>query len=230
MASYRDSVAKVRAMKKELATYYMEMTPYERRKIEEAIEGEINRARPQVVQGALQEWNAALANHKAVGRAVDEAKRKEAQRWQPDRLNMEFQLARAAFDRSQSVAEAQREYQKALDSNDPAKMRAYSEVFSGAQNKFRDDRLPAHRLAVEASRKAAELQTTPEITAALERGAEVTRQIVELQTEIGAMVSEVGGDSAVVRVLNQAHVHTQYNEDRGGWETSVEIQEAEAVR
>jgi hypothetical protein len=229
MTGYRDSVVKIRAMKKELNTYYMEMTPRERRKIEEAIESEVNRARPVIVQGALQEWQQALSSHKAAGRAVDEARRKEAQRWQPDRLNMELQLARMAFDRSSSAQEAQAEYQRALESNDPAKMRAYSEVFSGALNKFRDDRLNAHRLSVDASRKAAELQTTKEITEALERGAEATKRIVELQQEIGSLAQEVGAFSETYRELNKVSVHTAYDSDAGRWNTSVEIQEAVTV-
>ena len=163
MATYRDSVAKIRAMKKELRTNYMIMSQYERQRVEAAIENEINRSRGAIVQGMLTDWHAAIGAHKNAGRAIDEARRREAQRWQPDRLAMELQLARAAFDRSQNATEAQAEYQRALESNDPAKMRAYSEVFSGALNKFRDDRLNAHRLAVEASRKAEALQTTPEI-------------------------------------------------------------------
>ena len=176
-----------------------------------------------MVAGALTEWQQALAAHKAAGRAIDEARRQEAQRWQPDRLAMEFQLARAAFDRSSSVQEAQAEYQRALESNDPAKMRAYAEVFSTALNKFPTDRLNGHRLAVEASRKAAELQTTPEISAALERGADAVKRVVELQTEIGAMSQEVGASGDLYRELNRVSVHTVYDSDAGRWNTSVQI-------
>jgi hypothetical protein len=83
---------------------------------------------------------------------------------------------------------------------------------------------------VEASHKAEAMQTTPEIVAALEKGSEATKRIVDLQTEIGSIAQEVGDGGSMARELNRVHVHTQYNEDRGGWETSVEITEpAEAV-
>ena len=213
-------------MRKELNTNYMIMSQYERQRIQAAIESEINRARPQIVQGMLTDWHAAIGTHKAAGRAIDEARRKEAQRWQPDRINMEMSLARASFDRCQSAQEAQAEYQRALESNDAAKMRAYSEVFSGALNKFRDDRLNAHRLAVEASRRAAELQTTSEITEAQERGADATKRIVDLQQEIGSIAQEVGAFSDTYRELNRVQVHTVYDSDAGRWNTSVEISEA----
>jgi hypothetical protein len=158
------------------------------------------------------------------------ARRKEAQRWQPDRLGMELNLARASFDRCQSVQEAQREYQRALESNDAAKIRAYSEVFSGAINKFRDtDRLQAHRLSVDAQRQAEKMQSTAEIEAALERGADATKRIVELQQEIGAMSQEVGASGDLYRELNRAQVHTVYDSDAGRWNTSVEISEGEKV-
>ena len=86
------------------------------------------------------------------------------------------------------MQEAQAEYQRALDSGDTAKQRAYAEVFSGALNKFRDDRLPAHRLAVEASRKAEATANHAGDLAALERGADATKRVIDLQTEIGAIV------------------------------------------
>ncbi len=230
MTTYRDSVAKIRAMKKELNTNYMIMSQYERQRIEGAIENEISRSRPLIVQGALTDWHAAIGAHKNAAAAVDAARRKEAQRWDLQRLSGELQLARLAFDRSQTVQEAQAEYQRALDSSDAVKIRAFAEVFSGASNKFREDRLPAHRLAVEASRKAEAMQTTPEIIAALEKGSEATKRIVDLQTEIGSIAQEIGVSGDMYRELGRAHVHTQYNEDRGGWETSIEITEpAEAV-
>jgi hypothetical protein len=229
MTGYRDQLNKIRAMKKELSTYYMEMTPHERRKIEEAIASEINRSRGAIVQGMLTDWHAAIGAHKNAGRALDEARRREAQRWQPDRINMEMNLARASFDRCQSVQEAQAEYQRAIESNDPAKMRAYSEVFSGALNKFRDDRLTAHRLSVEASRRAAELQTTPEIVAALEKGSDAVQRVIELQTEIGGISQEIDAFSSTYRELNRVAVRTSYDADSGKWATSVEIQEGEKV-
>jgi hypothetical protein len=116
-----------------------------------------------------------------------------------------------------------------MDSNDPAKMRAFSEVFSTASNKFPDDRLNAHRLSVQASRKAEALQTTAEIVQALEKGSDVTKRLIDLQQEIGAIVQEVGGDSNVYSALNRAQVHTSYNPDSGQWATSVQIQEGEKV-
>ena len=142
MTTYRDNVAKIREMRRELNQNFMIMSQYERQRIEAAIENEVNRSRPVVVAGALAEWQQTIAAHKSASREVDYARKQEAQRWQPDRLGMELNLARMAFDRSQNVQEAQAEYQRALESGDTTKQRAYAEVFSGAQNKFRDDRLP----------------------------------------------------------------------------------------
>lgn len=229
MSDYQQAVQKIRAMKKELNTYYVEMSPYERRRIEAAIENEIERSRPVIVAGMKTDWDIALAQHKAAGRAVDEARRKEAGRWQTDKLGLEIQLTRMQFDRCQSVAEARALYDQGMASHDAAKMRATAEICAGALNKFPGDRLPAHRLAVEASRKAAELTTTPEIITTLERGAEAVQRVVELQQEIGTIAQEIGASSDLYRELNRAQVHTRYNEDRGGWETSIEIREAEAV-
>ena len=104
MATYRDSVAKIRSMKKELESNYMIMSQYERQRIEAAIENEVNRRPTSVVAGAAGRMAAALSSHKAAGRAIDEARRKEAQRWQPDRMNMEMQFSAGEFDRCQSGA------------------------------------------------------------------------------------------------------------------------------
>jgi hypothetical protein len=229
MTTYRDSVAKIRAMRKELNTNYMIMSQYERQRIEAAIENEVNRARSSVVAGALQEWQQALSSHKAAGRAIDEARRKEAQRWQTDKLGLELQLTRMQFDRCQSVAEVRALYNAGMESHDPVKQRATAEVCAGALSKFPSDRLNAHRLAVEASRAAAELQSTPEIREALERGAEATKRIVDLQTEIGSIAQEVGAFGDTYRELNRVQVRTAYDSDAGRWLTSVEISEGEKV-
>jgi hypothetical protein len=229
MTTYRDDVKQIRAMKAELNQNFSIMTVYERGRVEGAIESQVNMTRHGIISGMLADWNAALTAHKAASRAVDEARRREAGRWQPDRLGMEINLARMAFDRASSVQEAQAEYQRALESNDPAKMRAYSEVFSGALNKFRDDRLPAHRLSVDASRKAAELQSTPEITAALERGADATKRVIDLQQELGGIAREIGMTSAIFPELNKVAVSQAYDQDHGAWSYSIEIREPEKV-
>jgi hypothetical protein len=228
MSNYRDAVQKIREMRNELNTNYMIMTPYERMRIEAAIEREVNAQRSTVLAGVRQEWNTAIEAHKSAQRALDAAVTHEAQRWQgnAEKLNIELQLARLAFDRSQDVKSAQAEYQRAIESGDTVKQRAFAEVFSGALNKFHGERLDAHRLSVDAADKLEALTVTDEISEAQAKGNAINGRVIDLQQELSAIVHDVGGDSNVDRELNRVEVQSGYDREAGRWSKSVKIRDA----
>jgi hypothetical protein len=139
-------------------------------------------------------------------------------------LNVELQFARLAFDRSQDAAEAQREYQRAIESGDTVKMRAFAEVFSGARNKFPHE-LESNRLAVAASHQLEALTRSDDLINAESRGAEVTQLVAELQTEIGAIAQELGVSGDVYKELNRVHPQRAYDQESGRWNTWITIDE-----
>ena len=220
MATHRQYLSEVRAMRAELNKNFSIMTPYERQRIEAAIEAKTNQVRDFIAQGVKAEWAAALASHRAAQAAVTAANRREAARWDPARLGMEFQLARAAFDRSRTVKDAEREYNAALASGDSAKIRAFSETFSTALTKFTDDRLAAHRLAVDATRQAEKLTTTDEQIDAQARVVAAVDQVVGLRNDIGEVAQELGL-FGLSREVAQVQIQTAHDPDQGTWSYSV---------
>lgn len=229
MSNWRDDHKKTKAMIDDRQKYYVVYTPFERIKVDEAIEQRIKMTRPLVEAGARQEWQQALSNLHAAERAEQAAHKREAARWDPARQAMEDSFARSAFDRAWDVKQARIEYDKAMASNDPAKMRAFAERFSTAETKFTriEDHLEAHRLAMDALRQAEKMQFTDEIIEAQAHKAKRIDELVGLQNEIGAVSKEVDSFD-LQRMIEKVHVRARFDGDSGKFVYEV-LEEPEAA-
>ena len=218
---WRAEHARTKQMIAERSKYLSMYTPFERLKVDQAIEQRLKQTRSAVIAGAEAEWKHALVLHEASRAVLNQARKKEAQRWDPARVTMEYQLARSAFDRAQDVKAARAEYDRAVQSGDIHKQRAFGEVFSTSLSKFPQDRLEGHRLSIDAQRLAERLQTTDEIVTAEAQLQEATRAIVELSIDLGQVAHEIDSFD-LSRMIEKVHVRSRFDGDSGKFSYELE--------
>lgn len=187
-AGWRDRLAAIREARREYQEYENLMTHYERAVITREINARREQHEAAILAGALAEWHQA-ADHAAAALAkVEQAKGREAARWDAGRLAGEMQVVRMLVDSAvagglndTSSKRLEQVYQDAERSGDPYKLRACGEVLAGLSVPSGDfeARRAANRLAQAGLRAAEQARAFPELDQAQQAAAEAIQGLNE---------------------------------------------------
>jgi hypothetical protein len=152
------------------------VSPYEASVFRETIQEFKNLHAPRVVEGAIEEYHAALDDYKVKERQVEKARAAEIVRWDHGKLSAQMQVITMQVDAALSSGDDITGALKGLmgearRSEDPHIQRATFEVLRGAIGKtgYNQDlqlKMELNRIAKEAGRELETLRTTPQLEAA----------------------------------------------------------------
>ena len=210
-SDWRDLALEIKDARDELKKHGGIMTTYEYTTIEKAIKQNADKYYSQIVKGALGEFNAKVQKYEAIGEKVKQARTKEIDRWQPDKMRdaMETQgmLIQNALgvkdhgmyqgDTPTAKARLQEILNEARDSGDLYKKRATFEIMRVMVDSAPDDiRKEVFHFARQAEKELNALRVTDELQTAKQEQSAMASELMLAANEMNA-VSQILGEGEI---------------------------------
>lgn len=178
----------IRNARNELSQYGGLMTPYERQKVREQIDGMVERASPSITREVVYKHNTAIEGYQRAQKGVADARIKESQRWETQKMLAELELVGKRIDAALNPLNSwdgdpseliAKEYASDTEGNDIYRKRAWSELLLSKADKLPKESKERGALIAKAKTDLASVRRIPEMDAAEQKKAEALKRLME---------------------------------------------------